>query len=249
MKYLLLFFPLIFGLTSCQTAPLHPGIQPNYVAINPAAIAAVPIFVLANPADSNASVDRSIIISEQLIPQIESRIIASFEHQPNINGYPFSVVRNATSGKNTDIMNHLETAMRETAKRFSSHDIKTRLLITKTCLNRKNFLEFYSYCLAQNPDWISSLNSLSARVLNADSALIVVMDHLSENTESIQHEIQLSVAVLLVDTNNGKLIWGNEKKLKKKNLKDNEKIPNWHELIHDMFTQDFWNEFPGRIQR
>lgn len=249
MKHRLFLFLLGLALTSCQTPPLRSGIQPNYMAINPAAVVAVPVFVLANPANSNSSVDHSIILSEQIIPLIESKIIASFDHQPNINGYPFSVVRKTISTQNENILTRLDQSIHETAQRFSSRDIKTRLLITKACLNRKNFLEFYSYCLAQNPEWISSLNSLSAHVLNADSALVVVIDHLSEDTTHKQHEIQASVAVLLVDTNNGKLIWGNEKTVKKESSTQNEKLPSWAELINDIFTQDFWNEFPGRIQR
>lgn len=249
MKHCLFLFLLALALTSCQTPPLRSGIQPNYMAINPAAVVAVPVFVLANPANSNASVDHSIILSEQIIPLMESKIIASFDHQPNINGYPFSVVRKIISTQNENTLTRLDKSMRETAQRFSSHDIKTRLLITKACLNRKNFLEFYSYCLAQNPEWISSLNSLSAHVLNADSALVVVIDHLSEDNAHKQHEIHASVAVLLVDTNNGKLIWGNEKTVQKKSLAENSKLPNWPEVISDMFAQDFWNEFPGRIQR
>lgn len=235
---------LLFG---CQTTHLQTGTQSGYSAVNPASIIAVPVLTLANPAKTTSSIDLATISSEQIIPQIEKKVISSFEGQPNINGYPFSVVTKATATEKPNIIDELNKTMHAVANRFYSRDIKERLLITSQCFGRSNFIEFYSYCLANETRWLASLNALSARVLNSDSALFIVIDDLNTQVRKDQYEITASVVVLLIDTNNGKLIWANEKAVTKSNLQNPKTLPSWSALIDEIFTKDFWNEFPGRI--
>lgn len=236
-----------FFLFGCQTTHLKTGTQSSYAAVNPASIIAVPILTIPNPAKATSSIDLATISSEQIIPQIEKKVISSFEGQPHINGYPFSVVKNAIETEKPSILDGLNKTMHSVANRFSSRDIKERLLITSQCSRRSNFIEFYSYCLANDSNWIDSLNALSARVLNSDSALFIVIDNLNTQIHKDQYEITASVAVLLIDTNNGKLIWANEKTVTKSSLQNQKTLPSWSALIDEIFTQDFWNEFPGRI--
>lgn len=281
--HFLSFFLVFLFLEGCQTSAwLNGGIQPGYEAVNPAAIIAVPIFIMPDPSSEFSKLDPSLIITEKLIPALESKIIGSFENQPNINGYPFQVVKKAIGfgekknqilsktqspshedefEKKEDsnkekivhqkaqplIWDKLDTTMKDVASRFSSRDVKTRLLITSNCLARKNFIEFYSYCLASEKNWLSGLNALSARVLNADSALITVITDLQNTVVDKKYEITGGLAILLVDTNNGKLIWGNYVKETLVNPEDMKYFPSWSEFLNKVFVSEFWNGFPGRI--
>ena len=165
MKY---FFSLIFVSTilfnSCQTpAPVNTGIQSGFEGLNPAAVVAVPIFVMPDAASEFAAIDYSLLSTEKIVPLLENKILESFDHQPNINGYPFSVVKKAINfnsniiedkktvlkeKKEIGVWDSLNFELKDVAKRFSSRNIKTRLLITPDCLSLKNFIQFYSYCLA-----------------------------------------------------------------------------------------------------
>lgn len=270
--FILLFFA--FFLASCQTVPnITPGIQPGFEAVNPAAIIAVPIFIMPDPSSETSSIDFSLLETEKLIPSLENKIIDSFNHQPNINGYPFSAVKKAinynppkvTTNLNDKSLNspnkspnekemskpsvwdNLDKTMDDVTKRFSSRDTKTRLLISPNCLARKNYVEFYTYCLAGEQNWLTNLNLLSAQVLNADSALITVITDLQDKVVNKQYQVTGGLSVLLVDTNNGKLIWGNYKKETLVNSSDKKYFPSWDELLNKILIPDFWNGFPGRI--
>ncbi len=254
-----------FFFIACQSSkPINLGIQKGFEAVNPAAVIAVPIFTIPDPSFEFSSIDPSILPTQKIIPSLEDKIIESFNHQPNINGYPFAVIKKAIGMKppvcdklkptlctppKSTVWNDLNSAMQSVAARFSSRDIKTRVLITPNCLARKNFIEFYSYCLAQDKDWLAGLNTLSSRVLNADSALITVITHLENKEENQNYKTIGSFAILLVDTNNGKLIWGNFKKEILINPPDKKYFPQWDDLLNKVLDADFWNGFPGRIAK
>lgn len=272
--WFLLFFSLI-GCQSRNN--ITSGIQPGFEAVNPAAILAVPIFTLPDPSTENSLIDPSLMVTENFLPSLEDKIIQSnFTNQPNINGYSFSAVRKAilsgapkkvgqnaptkkgeVDGKKAEVDNKkknevkiwdgLNFSMRNVAERFSSRDVKVRLLISPNCLARKNFVEFYTYCLASDLTWLSYLNALSSRVYNADSALITVVTDLQNKVVDEEYQIYGGVAVLLVDTNNGKLIWGNFKKETLINPKEKKYFPSWNEFLNKIFVPEFWNNFPGRI--
>jgi hypothetical protein len=243
-KLLLLLSFLIVG---CQThSPIQSGIQTGFQAVNPAAIIAVPIFIMPDPSSETSLIDPSLIITEKLIPVLENKVMDSFNGQPNINGYQFSAVKKAM-GSHPNVWDNLDAAMKTVAKRFSSRDVKTRLLITPNCLVRKNFIEFYSYCLADESAWLTNLNSLSAKVLNADTALITVITDLEDKVVDKKYQVTGGIAILLVDTNNGKLIWGNYKKETLIDTEDKKNFPSWKVLLDKILVPDFWQDFPGRI--
>ena len=249
-KYFFLsFISLSIFFVGCQSSSnIKPGIQPGFEAVNPAAIIAVPIFIMPDPSSETASIDPSLVITEKLIPSLENKIIDSFSHQPNINGYPFSAVKKAIEIKpKLGVWDNLDQTMKNVGSRFSSRDIKIRLLITPNCLARRNFVEFYSYCLAGEPAWLTNLNLLSAQVLNADSALITVITELQDKVVNKQYQIKGGLAILLVDTKNGKLIWGNYESETLINSADKQYFPSWDDLLNKILVPDFWNNFPGRI--
>jgi hypothetical protein len=257
------YFFLFFLLTGCQTQPkISTGIQAGFEGLNPAAVVAVPVFVMPDASSESASVDYSLLSTEKLIPLFEDKIIQSFDHQPNINGYPFAVVKKAigyqgnifvstatgASATQKDLWANMNSEMRKVAARFASRSPKTRLLITPDCLGRKNFVQFYSSCLASEKDWLGSLNQLSDAVLNSDTALIAVVTNLQNRFVNDTYQIEGGIAVLLVDTNNGSLIWGNYADQTLINPKEKQFFPSWSELVNHLLGSQFWSGFPGRIE-
>lgn len=248
MQKALILISFLFFLEGCQSAPKLPtGIQEGYEAVNPAAILAVPTFVVPNPADPNSAIDHSILVSTPVVQKLEAKVIHSFSGQPNINGYPFTTVSKALGKTPPTIHDDLSMSLKNVVLRFSSRDTKTRLLITPRCLGRKNFIEFYSYCLAPDPSWIHNLNNLSAKILNADTALLVFLNNLQSNQTQGLYALSGGVAILLVDTNNGKLLWGNESFVTLNNPADKPYFPKWDDLTGALLPISFWKDFPGRL--
>ncbi|BBH54466.1 hypothetical protein [Fluviispira sanaruensis] len=232
---------------SCQTSkPLPSGIQTGYEAVNPASIIAVPLFILPDPSKT-ISIDLATISSENIIALLQKKVIDSFDGQPNINGYPFEVVQKALLKSNSNVLLKLNETMKNVANRFSSRDSSVRTLITSSCLSRRNFLEFYSYCLATEPTWIDNLNTLTARVMNADTALILVINQIESHFVDGIYSITGGFSVLLVDTNNAKLVWGKDGNLTLQNPPEKKYFPYWSDLINGVFTNNFWDDFPGRV--
>ena len=233
--------------SSCQSMkPLPSGIQDGYEAVNPASIIAIPVFMIPDPSKSS-SIDPAIVNAQQIIPKIQNKVIQSFNGQPNINGHSFSAVSIAIGNVKPTVWDKLNDSMKLIANRFNSNETSVRTLITSSCLARRNFMEFYSYCLAPDPIWIDNLNSLAARVLNADTALLVVITDIESAVIDDVYGISGSFSILLVDTNNGKLIWGKDGSSSLLNPKDKKYYPSWDELTNKIFNDDFWDKFPGRI--
>ncbi len=240
---------LVTFLYSCQSVKvLNDGIQEGYEAINPASIIAVPVFTIPDPSVS-ATVDPAIIHTHQFISKLENKIMESFKGQPNINGYSFSAVNNILVKAKPDIWKNLNTNLNNISKRFSSRDPVIRSIISSSCLGRKNFVEFYSFCVAPDSIWISDLNQLALKVLNADTALLAVIKNLHSTVTNDIYTLNGGVSVLLIDTNNAKLIWGKDKYLSLTNPTDKKYFPTVEELLNSIFSDDFWDGFPGRLPK
>ncbi|APJ04895.1 hypothetical protein [Silvanigrella aquatica] len=237
----------VFLFSSCQTAKWTPsGIQEGYEAVNPASVIAIPVFMLPDPSKSS-SIDPAIVNTHQIISKIQEKVIQSFNKQPNINGHSFAAVSNIIGNTKPSLLDNLNESMKIIANRFKSNETSTRTLITSSCLARKNFLEFYIHCVSPDKLWIENLNTLAAKVLNADTALIVVINDIESNLDVDIYSINGGFSVLLVDTNNGKLIWGRDGYASLQNPKEKKYYPSWDDLINSIFNEQFWDKFPGRI--
>lgn len=246
---LFVFIIFVTFFNSCQSLkPLNEGIQEGYEAINPASIIAIPTFVLPDPSKA-AVIDPAIINTHQFIPKLEAKVMESFKDQPNINGYSFTVVNNVIIKEKSDVMKNMNQRLATISSRFSSRDSSVRSVITSSCLSRKNFVEFYSYCVAPDSIWISELNKLALKVLNADTALLVIVKHLDSSSSEDVYVLNGGISLLLVDTNNGKLIWGKDKFVTLKNSPEKKYFPTVDELLISIFSEEFWDGFPGRMQK
>ena len=238
-----------FVLYSCQSMkPLNKGIQEGYEAVNPASIIAVPVFLLPDPSKSS-SIDPAIVNTHQLILKVQDKVMQSFNGQPNINGYSFAAVLNALGKDKPTIWDKLNDSMKSVADRFNSSETSTRTLITSSCLARRSFMEYYKYCLAPDSVWIENLNSLAAKVLNADTALIVVITEIKSSYKEDIYSISGAFSVLLVDTNNGKLIWAKDVNASMLNSIEKKYFPKWDDLLNQVFSDGYWDNFPGRIAK
>lgn len=230
---------------SCRSTPaIVPGIQPEFEALNPSRILAVPSFVLPDPG-AFSSVDIAALETGNTRAALESKVTSAFQNQPGVNGVSFSTVRQAI-GKRPNVWDVLDAQMRSTSLKLTSRNSQERAELSSDCLKRKNFLDFYSFCLAPEKKWVSGLNTLSAKVLNADSALLTAITRLEKTTEKNRYGIAAGLALVLVDTNTGKLIWGKQTSGELLAPEGSASFPEWSPLFESLLNDNFWAEFPGR---
>lgn len=230
---------------ACRSGPLvAQGIQPEFNAINPSRILAVPLFTLPDPG-SPSSIDVSAFETGNVSAVIEAEVLSAFRNQPGVNGVSFGAVRQAL-GKSPNVWNQLDTEMRNTSLKLTSRSPEDRAALSSECLKRKNFVDFYVHCLAKQKTWINALNALSARALNADSALLTVVTSLSKNQIEGRYGIEAGIAVVLVDTNTGKLLWGRQNAKRLESSEGTARFPEWKVLFDQLLDEAFWADFPGR---
>lgn len=235
-------------LTACTSLPsLRQGIQADAVALNPARIAALPTLVIPHPVEQ-ASIDPASLMSGELTATLETRILAAFKNQPGVNGIAFQTVRTALK-TNPKIYKDLDNEMRTMGELANSGTARETLLLTSECRARKNFLDFYQHCLLKSQRWIGALNQLSMAVQNADSTMIPIITAIEKNTEKDVYALKFGLALLLVDTNNGRLIWGRDVTVKLSSTSGSKQFPEVAAAYDKLFTESFWAEFPGRRSR
>ena len=242
----LVFLPLAL-LVSCKTIePIPPGAQASYDAINPSRVIAVPVFFLPHPAKVT-KIDTPIAISENAEQLLERGVLGAFKDQPNVNGVSFSAVRNAIGSK-PNAWTNANKALSDTAQKLISTNEGKRLSLPPDCLARKSFLDFYARCMAKQVAWREVLNEFSRKILNADAAMISVVTELFKEDRPSGTTFHLGFTVLVVDTNNGELIWGREAN---ETLQSNKENPN-PELslfLEGILNEEFWAGFPGRRRK
>lgn len=237
---------LLYACASCvtQREPVEMGIQPKYEALNPSRILAVPLFVVPDMTE-RVVVDRAALEAGAVYSVIETDILNAFTNQPSVNGVTFNVVRKELGAPPT-LWDALNTELLEVTKKLTSRDPQDHTSFTRACINRHNILEFYVHCLSTSKIWRNNLNSLSAKILNADSALMGIVTEADKREEKNSYFTSLGLAVLLVDTNNGNLIWGRHKRQAIRTEGEKKQFPEWSEVSKALLTEDFWTGFPGR---
>jgi len=226
----------------CQTRPkLSYGVQEGFESLAPGSVIAVPPLVY--PQKRSDSIDPALLAVHPITVQVEKQVVMAFQGQPHIKGYAFADVEKVLKKTSPHLLDRMQKTYEAVMDRLASSRIQDRLLLSPECLSRNNFLEFYSYCLAPEPQWIQELNELSVQVRNADAALLVFVPSVNSSYKNKSYGIEMSLAVLLVDTNNGKLMWGNEAHPTRTNPPQTRQYPAWEELA--LFSPEFWKGFPG----
>ncbi len=128
---------------------------------------------------------------------------------------------------------------------------------SQVCEACRNPTSYYKEVVALRSDWRKWLSDISRETTNSDAVLI---PFISEADGEVINDRGLYYAsrhaelvLLLIDTNNGELIWANGKRadlrlpLEKK--PDDPKavtLPSWEDLWKRVLVPEIWAEFPGR---
>lgn len=247
--FLLLMLSVYAISVSCVSSePKVPmGIQPRYAALNPSRILSVPVFSIPDPS-APSKIDIAGIETSGLIPLIEENVLNAFKDQPGVNGFTFAVVKGAL-GKSPNLWDTMNKQISETGKKLVTREALALTTFSQDCIARKNFVEFYVFCIQPSKEWKDTLNALSAKIYNADTALLVFINDFEKREIEKKYTLRTSISVLLVDTNNGNLIWGKQVKDSLANPPSNKTFPEWSTLISSMLSEPFWAQFPGRKQK
>jgi hypothetical protein len=236
---------LLGSISACATPPpLRQGIQPDAVALNPARIAAFPALAIPHPSEKG-SLDPTSLISGEVITAVESRILSAFKNQPGVNGIAFQSVRFSLKSI-PKLPSDIDSEIRLMGQLTNSGAARETLLLTSDCRSRQNFLDFYKHCLLKSQRWVPLLNQFSLAVQNSDSILIPVITSLEKNMIRGIYSVRFGVALLLIDTNSGRLLWGRDAAVQIDSAAGAKQFPDIKLAYDKLFTEDFWAEFPGR---
>ncbi len=237
---------MTFLVASCVTPePARFGVQDNQLAHIPARIAVFPCRKW--PEGALYVGQKKLGISEaefsQLCTAIDAYVLTGFENQPYMRGLSPSVVKKllAKNPKSPQIEQLEELWFRP----------------SQACEACRNATSYYKEVLASRTDWRQWLSGISQSTTSSDAILI---PFLSEAEGDVINDRGLyyarrhaEIVMLLIDTNNGELIWAGGKKadirlpLEKK--PDDPKavvLPSWEDLLKRVLVPEIFSEFPGR---
>lgn len=243
LTVILIFLPQLACTTTKQEP--QPGIQESFVGFIPARIAILPC--LAWPEGTRwktkpiNTADRATITS--LCETFDKFTLDGFSNQPYMKGYsPTFVERALTTGG------------------LPSHLGKIAGLWTYNagdCMECTNVASFYRNSIANRPNWQLWLGETSKLVRHADAFLIPTIlyawERLYNDRGVLVVERSASAALLLINANNGELIWAGlrtavvpVRKLEADLNNQSLAPPEWSLVGERIFTDHLWAQFPGR---
>lgn len=230
---------------SCTTVPsTREGIQTEFLAVNPARIAAFPPILMPHPVEKT-SIDPAAVITSKIEGQIESRILTAFKNQPNVNGVSFQTVRNLIKSQ-PKLSSEIDTEIKAMGQLTNSGSARETLLLSKECRSQKNFLDFYKHCMGQSQKWVPLMNQFATTVQNSDSVLLPILTTLEKTTDRNVYFVRVGIALLLIDTNSGKLIWGRDTIARIDSPSGTKQFADVNAVLEKILSENFWMEFPGR---
>lgn len=237
---------LCLASVSCvSTVTARYGVQSEYLAHIPARIAVLPCRLWPQGARFEGQPATELPGPElQLFCQsVDQFILQGFEGQPYMRGLSPRVVA-ALLEKNgqKNLLTQLEQLW------FSPG---------QSCSECEQAVTFYREVIAPRNDWRSWLAQLSRAASSSDAILLPMLVHVGSqriNDRGLAYaQRRATLALLLIDTNNGQLIWiGGRSAEVRKPLRDKEAAPRpedfppWEDLWRRLFVEDLWQEFPGR---
>lgn len=241
----------LFILQSCAPTfeSTQSGLNEAYQAYIPARIAVIPCRewpVTANfkgkkPFDLS---DESITGREKICEFVDENVLKGFANQPFMKGFSPKLVLKL-------IKNTKKEGMLEEISLLWKVDVKK-------CEACRNAPTVYNVSVKESPSWRKWLNDFSHLVKFSDALLIPFIvdayEHKYNDRGVLVSERVAKISLMLIDTNNGDLVWSQEKSasvLQQKLPKDSDleyaEYPPWEKLNLRLFTDDLWRDFPGRI--
>ena len=221
------------------------GVQEGHLSYVPARIATLNCQIW--PAGSRfQSLPLSNVDEQQqaaLCTQFDAYVLKSFSDQPYMKGYsPKFVLQQLKEASVPKLPDELATIW---AHRRGD------------CDSCQTVPAFYNASIASRLEWLTWLNKLSKNVRHADAVLLPFVTYSYERRYDDRGlavaERGAGVTLLLVDTNNGDLLWagGREASVPHKALAGDPRtqelpLPSWDDISARLYTEPLWSAFPGR---
>lgn len=233
-------------LSSCATEKgTQFGVQPDQLAHVPAMSAILPCRIWPQTAlfPKLSATDLPAAESAAVCAAFEKFILEGFTDQPYMRGLSPNVVQQLLKKKGKE----------GTLAELDSHWARSG----KACSSCQNAPDYYSKVVAPDTAWRQWLNSFSRTAADADSLLIPFVSEAKMgviNDRGLFYAIRsASVVLLLVDSNNGDLIWAGRNQAESRiplpeRPADESKVqlPAWEDVFKRLFQNDIWLDFPGR---
>ncbi len=221
------------------------GVQKEYLAHIPARIAVLPCRLWPQGARFEGQKPTELAAEDlqSLCQQFNQYVLQGFEGQPYMRGVSPRVV----------------TALleRNGQKALLSQLDQLWFQPGQSCAKCEEAISYYREVIAPRAEWRSWLTQFSRAASSSDAILLPFI--VSANSRRMDDrglvyaQRRATVALLLIDTNNGQLIWiGSRSAEVRKPLRDKdpqpspEQFPLWEDLWQRLFVEDLWQEFPGR---
>lgn len=246
ISLLLLSFVAVQFLSACVSSePGNYGVQANHLAHIPARIAVTPCRKW--PQGALYAGQKKIEVSDTevaaLCTHFDAYVLQGFDGQPYMRGLSPSVV------------SKLLARTPQGAQLEQLEELWFRP--SQVCEGCRNPTSYYKEVVASRVDWRQWLSSISRETTSSDAILIPFLSEAQGDVINDRGIFYASrhaeIVMILIDTNNGELIWSGGKKadirIPLENKPEDEKtvqLPSWEELKKRIFVPEIWSEFPGR---
>lgn len=233
-------------LNACVTSqPARYGVQANHLAHIPARIAVTPCRKWPQGAlyAGQKKMEISDAELQNLCTHFDAYVLEGFDSQPYMRGLSPNVVKK------------LLAKTPESAQLEQIEELWFRP--SQACESCRNPTSYYKEVVASRIDWRQWLSSISRETTSSDAVLIPFIAEAQGDVINDRGLFYASrhaeVVMLLIDTNNGELIWAGGKKAdirfpleQKPDDAKTVPLPSWEELEKRIFVPEIWAEFPGR---
>lgn len=235
---------VLIALSACVTPTSEKfGVEDSYLAHIPARIAVLPCRLW--PQGALFPTQRATTLAAEnvanLCAQFDATILQGFVGQPFMRGLSPRVVQ-ALLEKNSQ------------PQHLAGLD-NLWFRPGQACESCRHPATYYKEVIAPRTDWRAWLTTLSRASTNSDAVLLPFIlstgEEHADDRGLFYAQRSASIALLLIDSNNGQLIWsgGREAEVRLPAQKSGDQAivyPPWEELWKRVFTDDIWLAFPGR---
>jgi hypothetical protein len=221
------------------------GVQTNFASLIPARISVLPCrswpstsrFV-GQPLSNTSNEEFSKICTG-----FDEFVIDGFKNQPFMRGFsPKAVGKLLDTAKQTALLKEIDMLWRPA---------------NIDCSKCRSPMKFYTTAIADQQLWRMWLNQLSKATRNADAILLPFVSYHFTNREDDRGldvaKRSIGIALLLIDTGTGKLIWSGGRESYAANIDvpktgaEQVQPPAIEAVLARIFVEDVWKEFPGRL--
>lgn len=241
-----LLLSMIGSCVSTSESQLGYGVAAEAIAYIPARISIFPCLPwpekLSYRGQSWTTVRESA--GQALCERVDAFVEQGFANQPYMRGYSRRFVAQSLAAAGLNARDPLQ--------------LWAKLKVQGPCPTCLSAPTAYSSLVATQSDWLAWLARYSAASNYSDAVLLPFVTHAYERAYDdrglVVHERGIGVALLLIDTASGQLLWAGgrstvvpNKRLAAQTKKDAAlPFPDWEFVWERILTSALWLEFPGR---